>query len=322
MDADLIVGIRMNIFNFAHKLSKNTVKLLSLFLMNACQNIGDVSANQIDTTTMRSDGTEIHWSLSGNNIHRKSKILLIAHGSGCAPARTSQNVSMLAKAASEFSVLTIEKYGVKLSGEHKTSRVTCSEEFSSNHTISQRVRDAQSVFADIDKRGLWSGETVLFGGSEGGAVVSILSHVLPETDAVVVLSTGTGLTMSEFFPMVVPPEFANKMKVIFEEIRLNPDAKGMAAGNSYKWWRDILDRRFSDDLLKSNIPILLVHGENDKSSPLAAARATQEAFISAGKRQQLTYWEMKGRDHQMNDPQGNSHMQTVLTDVVKWIAQQ
>ena len=312
----------MNIFGVVQKPNRNVIALLSLCLLGACQNIAYPPATHIDSTTLRTDGTKIHWSLSGNNFHRKNKVLLIAQGSGCAPARTSQSVSMMAKLAPEFSVLTIEKYGVKLSATDATLEAICSEEFFNNHTISQSVLDAQSVFDDIDKRGLWNGKAALFGGSEGGAVVSILSHVLPETNAVVVFSTGTGLTMAEFFPMVVPPDFANEMSLIFEEIRLNPAATGMAAGNSYEWWRDILDRRLSDDLLKSNIPILLVHGQNDKSAPVEAARATQEAFISAGKRQQLTYWEMKDRDHQMNDPQGNSHMQTVLTDVIDWIVHQ
>ena len=37
---------------------------------------------------------------------------------------------------------------------------------------------------------------VLFGGSEGGDVVSILSHRILETDAVIVFSTGTGVPLS------------------------------------------------------------------------------------------------------------------------------
>jgi len=304
------------------KPNKNIVGLFAVCLLSACQSINYAQPKQIDGATLRSDGSEIHWSLSGHNIRKKNKVLLIAQGSGCAPARTSQNISMMAQIVPEFSVLTIEKYGVTPTGRDKAPTAPCSEEFVNNHTISQSVHDAKSVFKDIGKRGFWNGETVLFGGSEGGAVVSILSHALPETSATVVLSTGTGLTMAEFFPMVVPPDFAEEMKEIFEEIRLNPAAKGMAAGNSYEWWRDILDRRLSDELLKSKTPILLVHGVNDKSAPVEAARATQQAFISAGKRQQLTYWEMKDRDHQMNDLQGNPHMQAVLADVVTWINHQ
>ena len=312
----------MKLSIFVHRLLHKTIIVLSLCLVSTCQNARKSDHAHIYSTTLRPDGSKIHWSLSGNNIENKNQVLLIAQGSGCAPARTSENVLLMASAAPEFSILTIEKYGVELPSSLDGSLTSCSQEFFNNHTITQRVHDAQTVFKDLDSRGLWNGKTVLFGGSEGGAVVSILSHALPETDAVIVFSTGTGLTMAEFFPMVVPPDFAKQMTLVFDDIRTNPNATGMAAGNSYKWWRDILDRRLSDDLLKSKVPILLVHGVNDKSGPVEAARATEAAFISAKKSDQLTYWEMKDRDHQMNDPEGHSHMEGVLKDVAGWIEQQ
>ena len=171
----------------------------------------------------------------------------------------------------------------------------------------------------LRSRGLWDGRLILFGGSEGGAVVSILSHELKEADAVVVFSTATGLTMAEFFPMVVPPPVANQMAKVFEQVRTSPDSQGVIGGNSLMWWADILDRRLSDDLLKSDIPVLIVHGQNDRHAPVEAARATLDIFKDAGEADRLTYWELPHRNHQMVDEQGNSHLSEVLSDVALWI---
>jgi len=253
------------------------------------------------------------------DTRRANKILLIAQGSGCAPAHTSANIRMLSDAAEGFAILTIEKYGVEQADAPENPVESCSEAYFANHTVSQRVANARTVLAELGTRGLWDGTLVLFGGSEGGAVVSILSHEEPETDAVVVFSTGTGLTMAEFFPMVVPPPVAAQMNAVFEQARSNPEAREVVGGNSFKWWADILDRRLSNDLLKSSVPVLLVQGETDRSAPVEAARATWAAFAEANEDARLTYWELSDRDHQMRAQDGQSYMQEVLNRVAVWI---
>jgi pimeloyl-ACP methyl ester carboxylesterase len=125
--------------------------------------------------------------------------------------------------------------------------------------------------------------------------------------------------LSEFLPMVIPPPVAAQMSKAFGLVRANPNARGVIGGNSYRWWADILDRRFSDDLLKSDIPVLIVHGQNDRHAPIATAHAARDAFISAGENDRLTYWALPHRDHQMVDEQGNSHLAEVLSKVGSWI---
>ena len=293
--------------------------LCSAFLTASCQTAGPSREAGITGLSARTDGSRIAWRLMDADAERANKILLIAQGSGCAPAHTNANIQMLADAAERFAILTIEKYGVEPTDAPENSNQTCSDAYFANHTVSQRVADARTVLAELKARGLWDGTLVLFGGSEGGAVVSILSHAEPETDAVVVFSTGTGLTMAEFFPMVVPPPVAAQMNAVFEQARSNPEAHEVVGGNSFRWWADILDRRLSDDLLKSSVPVLLVHGENDRSAPIEAARATRAAFVAANEEARLTYWELNNRDHQMLAPDGQSHMQDVLNRVAVWI---
>jgi pimeloyl-ACP methyl ester carboxylesterase len=295
------------------------VGLCGAFLTASCQTAGAPREAGITGLSARTDGSRITWSLMDADARRANKILLIAQGSGCAPAHTNANIRMLSDAAEGFAVLTIEKYGVEQTDAPENPVESCSEAYFANHTVSQRVADARTVLAELGTRGLWDGTLVLFGGSEGGAVVSILSHEEPETDAVVVFSTGTGLTMAEFFPMVVPPPVAGQMNGVFAQARSNPESAEVAGGNSFKWWADILDRRLSDDLLKSSVPVLLVHGENDMSAPVEAARATLAAFVAANEEARLTYWELSDRDHHMLAPDGQSHMQDVLDRVADWI---
>lgn len=285
----------------------------------ACAAVGSVAAVDIAGTTARPDGSHVHWKLSNAEPDRANRIVLVAQGSGCAPARASPSVRMLAEILSGYAVLTIEKYGVAPDDTPADPIADCSRAYLENHTVSQRVADARAVFQNLKARGLLDSDLVFFGGSEGGAVVSILSHQAEEADAVVVLSTGTGLTMAEFFPLVVPPPVAERMQAVFDEIRNDPSADGVLSGVSYDWWRDSLDRRLSDDLLMSRIPILIVQGADDRSAPVEAARAARDAFVAAGQEQRLTYWELEDRDHGMVDAQGVSHMGAVLKKVRGWI---
>ena len=280
---------------------------------------GQSAAKEIADITARADGSRIHWTLSNAAPDRPNRIVLIAQGSGCSPARSSPSVVMLAELLSDYAALTVEKPGVAPDGVPPGGIEGCSDVYLENHTVSQRVADVIMVLGDLKERRLFDSDLVLFGGSEGGAVVSVLAHQAAEADAVVVLSTGTGLTMAEFLPLVAPPPAMEQMRAAFDGIRSDPEATGVLGGVSYDWWRDVLDRRFSDDLLKAGIPVLLIHGVRDKSAPVEAARATRDAFVAAGQEHRLTYWEFETWDHAMVDPQGRSQMGDVLTRVRRWI---
>ncbi|MDW6005464.1 alpha/beta hydrolase [Vibrio mangrovi] len=293
-----------------------------LILLSSCTTAVNKSPEDLTATTARGDGTFIHWQLNAISSDTSQPLLLVAQGSGCLPTRANKNIELLRRVLPEYAILTIEKYGVNPEVIPKDPMNSCSSEFYANHTVTRRVEDARLVLHDLQARNLWHGNLILFGGSEGGAVVSILSHEIDAVDAVVVFSTGTGMTMAEFFPQIVPPPVAKQMQAVFEQARANPMSQEIVGGNSLRWWADILDRRLSDDLLKSSVPVLLIHGENDRHAPVAAARATQSAFAFAGESEHLTYWELPHRDHQMRDEEGKSHLETVFDQVAAWIRTQ
>ncbi|WP_299394967.1 alpha/beta hydrolase [Pelagibius sp.] len=300
-------------------INPKSARVLAFLFAASAWTAGQSAAKEIADTTARADGSRIHWALSNVAPDRPNRVVLIAQGSGCSPARSSPSVVMLAEILSDHAVLTVEKPGVAPADAPADGIEGCSDTYLENHTVSQRVADVMMVLGDLRERRLFDGDLVLFGGSEGGAVVSVLAHRAAEADAVVVLSTGTGLTMAEFLPLVAPPPAMEQMRTAFDGIRSDPNATGVLGGVSYDWWRDVLDRRFSDDLLKAGIPVLLIHGARDRSAPVEAARATRDAFVAAGQEHRLTYWEFETRDHAMVDPQGRSHMGEVLTQVRRWI---
>src|SRR5712664_790948 len=89
--------------------------------------------------------------------------------------------------------------------------------------------------------------------------------------------------------------------------------------NSYRWWADILDHDLTADVLSVRAPILIVPGERDRSAPVEVARMARDDFQRAG-RCNLTYWELPGYDHQMQDPAGVSHIDEVMQRISGWLA--
>ena len=293
---------------------------ISMTLLS-CAPKEQISPNVRSGESLRHDGSTIYWSLSSSNTDHPKGILLIAQGSGCASALTSSNVQQLMSKTTDLSVLIIEKYGVKPDDAPNNPMEDCSDTFFEHHTVSQRVDDAVSVLDQLSDDGDWNGKLALFGGSEGGAVVSILSHKVEETDAVIVFSTGTGTPLSEMILQIIPPTAVPETREQFTHIRANPQSTEKWGGNTFKWWADIMDTQLSDELLISKAPVLIVHGVLDKNAPVSSARATKSAFLKANDTR-LTYWELDDRGHQMKDAQGISHMSSVLDDVSNWIGEQ
>lgn len=116
----------------------------------------------------------------------------------------------------------------------------------------------------------------------------------------------------------IPEEGRPTVDAAFEKARQNPHNSELWAGSSLRFWADIIDRRVADDMLRSDIAFLLIQGGNDPSSPVDAARVTNDLFASAG-RSNLTYWEFPGFDHGMADASGNGRIVEVLSQAATWL---
>jgi len=211
----------------------------------------------------------------------------------------------------------VEKYGVRPSDVPKDPFGGCSRTFYKHNTVSRRVEDLQRVLAELEAAPWWDQRLVLFGGSEGGAVVSMLAPRVTPT-AVVIFSTAPGRSFRETFKLAVPPAVAAQADSEFAKISANPLSSKVWGGNSYRWWADILDYDGTADLLSVHAPILVVQGERDGSAPVQVARMLRDDFQRAG-HSNLTYWEFADYDHQMHDAAGLSHLDEVMQRISAWL---
>jgi pimeloyl-ACP methyl ester carboxylesterase len=275
------------------------------------------AAASVDFRARRDDGSLIYWSLDRQHRGPKQGILVLAQGSGCLAATENPNLARAKGLLPDFAVVTVEKYGVHLHDAPKDPFGGCSPAFYAHHTVSQRVADYQRVLAKVETSPWWDGRLVLFGGSEGGAAVSMLAPRVKPT-AVVVFSTAPGRSFRETLMLAVPPDIARQADSEFAKIKANPLSSKLWGGNSYRWYADILDHDLTADVLSVRAPILMVHGERDRSAPVQIARKVQDDFKRAG-RCNLTYWEFRGYDHQMQDEAGASHSDEVMQRISDWL---
>lgn len=267
-------------------------------------------------TLHRSDGSTVDWHLDRRGHDGRQGILVLAQGSGCTSPSRSSTIEKASALASEHAVVVLEKRGV--TAGFKPDGDECPTSFHDQHTLSAWSSDLQRVIAELRQTNWWNGELVLFGGSEGGAMVTLAARQIPETDALIVLSSGLGMTMAETLLAVVPPKVAANLENQFADIRANPDSSKVWSGQAYRWWHEVLDRNYIDDLLALEIPVMMIQGERDRSVPVRSGRAVKRAFEDAGQ-SNLEYREYPELDHGMVDADGNARLGRVIAEAAKWL---
>lgn len=264
----------------------------------------------------RADGGTVHWYLDRRGETGEQGIVLLAQGSGCSSPIHGQAMKAAASLAPDHAILMIEKAGVPPG--YRPGDEGCPASFHDQHTLTGWVADLERVIESLRESSWWNGELVLFGGSEGGAMVTLAAAEVPETRALIILSSGVGMTMAETLTSVVPPEATENLERQFEVIRANPDSSEVWSAHSYRWWYEVLDHDFMADLLAVNVPILLIQGGRDSSVPVASGRNVRDAFEQAG-RNNLTYQEYPRLDHGMTNADGDSRLAEVIADAGEWL---
>lgn len=282
-------------------------------------------AGPVTRHTARADGSQIEWTMTGRDASAKQGVLLLSQGSGCGPAATNPNLPKWRALAPGFVSVTVEKYGVSASDPALVNAGVgqmddCPEAHVKGHRLYGRAQDFADVVAELRKEPWWSGELVIMGGSEGGAVMAVLAPMLPDVDAVVIMSTGLGWPLSRIILEPMPPPARAQIEPMFEAFRRDPDAPGLFSGLSAQYYVEFMDKVLAEELLKSRAPVLLIQGETDMSAPVGSGRATRDIFAAAG-RANLTYWEKPGWDHFMTDRAGVNHADGVIADAAVWVEQ-
>ncbi|MBD8548681.1 alpha/beta hydrolase [Sphingomonas sp. CFBP 8760] len=265
----------------------------------------------------RPDGSRITYWL-GETRHRSSGVVLVMQGTGCEAVSSKPNLRHAAGILRPGDrALLIDKVGV---GSDDGTPVVdgCSQRYWDQYTLSLRVQDCLRVIADLRRQSWWNRRIVIFGGSEGGAVAALLAPLVPEAKAVIVLSSGTGVPVGELIRAAVPPAMAAEAPAVFAAAHERPTGQGRWGGLSYRWWDDAVDIVPARSLVQSTVPVLLIHGARDQSSPVSTARAGYEMARNAGKTN-VEYRELAELDHFMRTADGTNHMDQVLDDAATWI---
>jgi alpha-beta hydrolase superfamily lysophospholipase len=269
----------------------------------------------------RGDGSDIVYHLDRTPARGRGGLLLMLQGSGCEPVLEREWLrSEPPVLAPGRAVIAIEKYGVVPGSPQIDAVEGCASAYWHGNTLRQRVLDAVQVVSRLRREKWWNGELILYGGSEGGAVAAMLAPLLPETEAVIILSSGIGMPVGEMILSAVPPQASAELARLLAESRSNPAGDRRFGGASFRWWADAAAITPAVPLLQSRAPILLIHGARDQFAPVAAARATRDLFARAGNRN-LTYLEYPELDHGMTDRTGADQRPLVLNAAARWLAQ-
>lgn len=279
-------------------------------------------------TAKRLDDTEITYYLTKPYGKNKFPIMLVLQGSKCKSVfDTVAKDDLIVK--NGFARLDVEKYGLTKDSKN------CPQEYLDNNSIDSRVSDILRVMQSIRKNPRWNHELIIIGGSEGAHLAPILATYIPETKKLVMMASGGGLTMAEDFILVTKAQLAkaakntNEIKIEIEKIEKqfnemlgNPVSNKFYAGetNTYKWWASILKQRTANYLLELEIPIFLVHGDNDLSSSVETSRITEKMF-NLKEKKNLRYKEYKDLDHHWFNKQGENKIKDVMLDILAWARQ-
>ena len=294
------------------KLAGLVAAFLSLWIA-ACAASGQ--ALGVDDRLVRPDGSRLDYRLEDRPERGRAPVLLMLQGSGCDSVALNDRIRWIApRLAPGHALLTIEKYGVAPGDDGES----CSTEYWRRNTLQQRVLDALQVVAAIRSQRWWSGEIVLFGGSEGGAVAAMLGPLVPEARAVIVWSSGIGLPLGEMIRQALPPAMQADAERVFAEARSNPTGDRQWGGASYRWWADSVDLVPARSLAATAAPVLLIHGTRDQSAPVASARAARDLVVASGKADFL-YREYEGYDHFMADAAGVDRRAEVIAEAASWL---
>jgi dipeptidyl aminopeptidase/acylaminoacyl peptidase len=213
-----------------------------------------------------------------------------------------------------------EKVNVTIGGDHEGD-----EAMLRRYSLDDRVESAVAVIDRFLDETTY--ETVfIYGGSEGGVILPKVYNSLENKDRItkLVISGAGGLRQYEEFKILqqrddLPDTLkrgCEQVDSVIDEIRADPDSiEKQYFGHAYRRWSGFLDYVPLDDLVSIDIPILLIHGAQDVSSPVETARIVVSEFDELGKTN-LTYHEYEEMGH---NPSSEEEQDKVYEALREWL---
>jgi pimeloyl-ACP methyl ester carboxylesterase len=220
----------------------------------------------------------------------------------------------------EYDLLIPEKVNVIIGGDHRED-----DDMLRRYTLDDRVESAAKVI-DTFLDGSAYDTVFIFGVSEGGMILPQVYQRLENKEKVgkLIISGAGGLSQAEEFEILrhydnLPDSLKGgyeQFDLVIAEINGDPDSiEKEYFGHPFKRWSTFLDYRPLDDLVLVEIPILLIHGTEDVSSPVETARIVVDEFAALEKTN-LTYHEYEGMGH---GPSSKEEQDKIYTALREWL---
>jgi pimeloyl-ACP methyl ester carboxylesterase len=127
------------------------------------------------------------------------------------------------------------------------------------------------------------GEVSLLGVSEGGDIAAELAQIQPAVRRLAVIGSG-GLPFRAVGRLLDARQGGITFERTFAHVDADPtNTAQKALGYSHLYWSSVLDRDPWPVYLSLRMPILMIHGEQDDSVPVEAARALEHRFAATGR---------------------------------------
>jgi len=236
----------------------------------------------------QADGLKLYYHY--NPPPGRGPLVAILQGSEC--LRVSHKYAPLIGhlQASGLGVVRVEKPGLA----PDTPIGQCPTAYLQRNTLERRLWDLLSVVAELRKRPEWDGRLALVGGSEGAMLAGLAAPLIPETRAVALISGGGGDTFAEEIAAIMKlqgagPTQLQQFQELCAQVHQEPTtlkewgSDGKLARNTHLWLSRAEDLAIWRPLLRVEAPILVVHGSDDKSTPLHSAQRLNQIFKEHGK---------------------------------------
>lgn len=294
---------------------------------------------------------DINFYVTKNGIEKSKPLLILLDGSGHFPLyfivkKTDGDRQITKTIPFKYNSLS-EKYHVVLISKPGTpfmdslnvesysefvDQYKPSKTYNEKLSLKWRAESASIVIDYLIKNLQINGGIIAIGYSEGGQVVPKLATINNKVSKIVNI-VGGGL--NQLYDFITAERLKAQKGIIsadsaqikidslflkFQDIYSHPQATDKFwIGHTYKRWASFSNDIPIDNMLKLDIPILLVAGGYDENSPITGLDYVELEFIRRNK-SNLTYKVYPNCDHWFNDKNsGINNLQEMMDFVIDWI---
>jgi len=295
---------------------------------------------------------DINFYITKNGIEESKPLLILLDGSGHLPIylllKNDDGKSQIKgtipfrynELSKNYHVVLISKPGTPFldsiqvnTYEQYSENYKPSKEYTEKLSLEWRVNSTSKIIDYLSKEiEIKESEIIAIGYSEGGQLVPKLAL---ENGRVTKIINIVGGGLNQFYDFITAERLKvhkgiisadsaqNKIDSLnfkFKEIYKNPNATDKFwLGHTYKRWASFCKDIPLENMLKLDIPILLVSGGYDENSPITGIDYVELEFLRQGK-ENLTYKVYPNCDHWFNDQALETNRLTeMLNYVIKWI---